>query len=146
MTNSEKPTSNLLKEINILQNSPLLDQNLNSDEKKPKNITLTTNKWRVKLYRLNEHGQWDDNGVGYVFCIYDESENKNKLIMIEEINGNEMLSIEINKNTGDFHNQRGTIMTWKSDIEKSEDDTAISFQEREGVGEILKTILINFNT
>ena len=143
MTNSEKPTSNLLKEINILQNSPLLDQNLNSDEKKPKNITLTTNKWRVKLYRLNEHGQWDDNGVGYVFCIYDESENKNKLIMIEEINGNEMLSIEINKNTGDFHNQRGTIMTWKSDIEKSEDDTAISFQEREGVGEILKTILIN---
>ena len=143
MTNAEKPTSNLLKEINILQNSPLLDQNLNSDEKKPKNITLTTNKWRVKLYRLNEHGQWDDNGVGYVFCIYDESENKNKLIMIEEINGNEMLSIEINKNTGDFHNQRGTIMTWKSDIEKSEDDTAISFQEREGVGEILKTILIN---
>ena len=143
MTNSEKPTSNLLKEINILQNSPLLDQNLNSDEKKPKNITLTTNKWRVKLYRLNEHGQWDDNGVGYVFCIYDENENKNKLIMIEEINGNEMLSIEINKNTGDFHNQRGTIMTWKSDIEKSEDDTAISFQEREGVGEILKTILIN---
>ena len=70
MTNSEKPTSNLLKEINILQNSPLLDQNLNSDEKKPKNITLTTNKWRVKLYRLNEHGQWDDNGVGYVFCIF----------------------------------------------------------------------------
>ena len=23
-------------------------------------------KWRVKLYHLNEDGQWDDKGTGYV--------------------------------------------------------------------------------
>ena len=144
MTNPEKSNSNILKEINTPQNSNLsTDQNLNFNEKNQKKYTLTTNKWRVKLYRLNENDQWDDNGVGYVFCTCDEKENKNNLVMIEEINGNEIFSIEINKNTADFHNQRGTIMTWKQDMDSNEDDTAISFQEKEGVGEILKNILIN---
>ena len=26
-----------------------------------------TEKWRVKLYILNQNGEWDDKGIGYVF-------------------------------------------------------------------------------
>lgn len=28
--------------------------------------------WRVKLYHLNESGEWDDQGTGYIRCKYDE--------------------------------------------------------------------------
>ena len=109
------------------------------------NANLTTRKWRVKLYKLNEIGQWDDHGIGYVFCVSYLDENEkviNKLIMINENTQKEMFSIELNKNTIDFHNQRGTIMTWNTGCKKEDDNTAISFQEREGVMEIMKNILI----
>ena len=108
-------------------------------------LSLMTNKWRVKLYRLNENGQWDDNGIGFVFCaskIEKDDIKINKLIMTNEITYEEMFSIDINKDTVDFHNQRGTIMTWKTSEDKIDDDTAISFQEKEGVTEIMKNILI----
>ena len=65
----------------------------------PKNVEknkyiFKTNKWRVKLYHLNENGQWDDYGIGYVFCAYeqnclkkqeDNSEKFINLIMIKAI-------------------------------------------------------------
>ena len=62
--------------------------------------------------------------------------------MINEITYEEMFSIDINKDKVDFHNQRGTIMTWKTSNNIIDDDTAISFQEKEGVTEIMKNILI----
>ena len=36
----------------------------------------------------------------------------------------------------DFHRQRGTILTWKSRLEEEDDDTAISFQDKEGIREV----------
>ena len=108
-------------------------------------FNLMTKKWRVKLYRLNENGQWDDNGIGFVFCankIEKDDIKINKLIMTNEITYEEMFSIDINKDKVDFHNQRGTIMTWKTSNDIIDDDTAISFQEKEGVTEIMKNILI----
>ena len=30
--------------------------------------------WRVKLYRLNQDGSWDDCGTGRILCIYENSE------------------------------------------------------------------------
>ena len=115
------------------------------DNNKYYDFNLMTKKWRVKLYRLNENGQWDDNGIGFVFCaskIEKDDIKINKLIMINEITYEEMFSIDINKDTVNFHNQRGTIMTWKTSEDKIDDDTAISFQEKEGVTEIMKNILI----
>ena len=109
------------------------------------NSKLTTNKWRVKLYRLNKIGQWDDCGIGFVFCIINKDETGkviNKLIMINELTEEEMLNIDLDKNTSDFHNQRGTIMTWKTGDDKGDDNIAISFQEKEGVKEIMKNIFI----
>ena len=115
------------------------------DNNKYYDFNLMTKRWRVKLYRLNENGQWDDNGIGFVFCaskIEKDDIKINKLIMINEITYEEMFSIDINKDTVNFHNQRGTIMTWKTSEDKIDDDTAISFQEKEGVTEIMKNILI----
>ena len=117
-----------------------------------KQYIFKTNKWRVKLYHLNENGQWDDFGIGYVFCAYEENdlniqedskENYTKLIMLNEDTHEEMFNIEIKKDSIDFHNQRGIIITWKMGNEINEDNTAISFQEKEGVFEIWNNILIN---
>ena len=122
--------------------------------KNPKltNYIYKTKKWRVKLYHLNEQGQWDDFGIGYVFCAFEQKnqnkqgtkeENYQKLIMLNEDNYEEMFNIEIKKNSVDFHNQRGIIITWKERKDISEDNIAISFQEKEGVIEIWNNILIN---
>ena len=134
-TEKENPEESPKKEKNVKKNTNMtyLDAN------------LTTRKWRVKLYRLNEMGQWDDHGIGYVFCVNYLDENEkliNKLIMTNENTEEEMFSIELNQNTVDFHNQRGSIMTWNTGNDKDDDNTAISFQEKEGVTEIIKNILI----
>ena len=111
-----------------------------------------TNKWRVKLYHLNENGQWEDFGIGYVFCALEQkntpeentnSEEFQKLIMLNEDTGKQMFSVDIKKNSVDFNNQRGVIITWKEGNDISEDNIAISFQEKEGALEIWNNILTN---
>ena len=114
-----------------------------------------TKKWRVKLYILNREGQWIDKGIGYVFCANENEEESNidrgkqnsgqlvkKLIMLEEKTEEIIFNIDIRKESSEFHNQRGTIITWKKPGTVGEDNTAISFQEKEGVIEILKNIKI----
>ena len=133
-------------------------QTLNSSPKKQnslKNIIPFSKKWRVKLYILNENGQWDDKGIGNVFCANEiEEENdlnggkKNsnqmskKLIMLEEKTHEIKVNIDIKKDNLVFHNQRGTILTWKKNNTFGEDNNAISFQDKEGILEILKNIKI----
>ena len=130
--------------LNQEENKNISPKGDNNIKEKYLNLNLSTRKWRVKLYRLNENGQWDDYGIGYVFCANSKNENGktiNKLIMTNEINEEEMLNINIDEKTTDFHNQRGTIMTWKTgDDDKGDDNIAISFQEKEGVIEIMKNI------
>ena len=36
----------------------------------------------------------------------------------------------------EFNKQRGTIITWKNNVQDEDDDVAISFQDKEGVKEI----------
>ncbi len=107
------------------------------------------------MYILNENGQWDDKGIGNVFCANEiEEENdlnggkKNsnqmskKLIMLEEKTHEIKVNIDIKKDNLVFHNQRGTILTWKKNNTFGEDNNAISFQDKEGILEILKNIKI----
>ena len=146
-----------------MANKEKLDNSLKNDDSeiilslttglpKKKDYILKTNKWRVKLYHLNENGQWDDFGIGYVFCALEgkdlniQEENKEKpikLIMLKEDTDEEMFNIEINKDSGEFHSQRGIIITWKLGNDINDDNTAISFQEKEGIIEIWNTILLN---
>ena len=114
-----------------------------------------TKKWRVKLYILNENGQWDDKGIGNVFLANETEQESNldggkqnpgqlikKLIMLKEKTDEKIFNIDIIKENIDFHNQRGTILTWKKGGTYGQDNNAISFQDKEGVLEILKNIKI----
>ena len=136
-------------ENNLENHSPNKDTKMEMEkvsEEKDKylDLNLITRKWRVKFYRLNDIGQWDDYGIGYVFCaskINEEKEKIYKLIMISEINNEEMFNIELNKNNAEFNYQRSTIMTWR-ESDGEDDDSAISFQEKEGLIEIINTIYL----
>ena len=136
------------------ENNPETDIN-SKKHKLLKNIIPFSKKWRVKMYILNENGQWDDRGIGYVFCANEEEDEGNinggkqnstqlvkKLIMLKEKSEEVIFNIDIKKDNIIFHNQKGTIITWKSGVSFSEDNNAISFQEKEGVLEILKNIKI----
>ena len=143
---SDQEINQINQEDNNLSQNTNTNQIQNNSDNNYLNSKLTTKKWRVKLYRLNAKGQWDDCGIGFVFCINNKDETGkiiNKLIMINELTDEEMLNIDLDKNTSDFHNQRGTIMTWKTGDEKGDDNIAISFQEKEGVKEIMKNIFIS---
>ena len=41
-------------------------ESIKNDISEDKNFIPFTKKWRVKLYLLNENGQWDDSGIGHV--------------------------------------------------------------------------------
>ena len=120
-----------------------METEINEDKnEKYLDYDLITRKWRVKYYKLNSQGQWDDYGIGFVFCANkkNESDEKiNKLIMLNEITEEEMFCIDLNKNGIEFNYQRSTIMTWKTE-EGDDDDLAISFQEKEGLIEIYRAI------
>ena len=79
-----------------------------SEEKdKYLDLNLITRKWRVKFYRLNDIGQWDDYGIGYVFCASkineenDEESSENDAqaeIDITIINNKEKIKVKFNQN------------------------------------------------
>ena len=145
LNNEEVKDSKSNQELNLLS----------KNQKEPTKYIPFTKKWRVKLYILNENGQWDDKGIGYVFCANEtEEESKlnggkhgsnqliKKLIMLKEKTEEEIFNIDIIKENLDFNNQRGSILTWKKGCSYGQDNNAISFQEKEGVLEILKNIKI----
>ena len=150
--NNEKNLEN--ESSTLSQSIPKINSSLKNKNDLEKFIPFTK-KWRVKLYILNEGGQWDDKGIGYVFCANEPEEETilnggkqnsgqliKKLIMLEEKTNEIVFNIDIRKENAEFHNQRGTIITWKKTGTMGEDNTAISFQEKEGVIEILKNIKI----
>jgi hypothetical protein len=121
-----------------------------------KNFIPFTGKWRVKLFLLNNNGQWDDKGIGFIFLANEIQSQGNegcsdisspthmvkKLIMLEENTKEFILNINITEENLEFHFQRGTILTWKKRGISDEDNIAISFQEKEGLNEIIKNIRI----
>ena len=114
-------TPNEEEEINISEQSKI---SLLQTEEIQQN-----NRWHVKLYQLNEQSQWDDNGTGYVFfsnktqIINNNIIKSPRLIMVKENSNIELFNIDLNDNI-EFHNQRGTILTWKTNISFSEDNIA----------------------
>ena len=154
MTSNEQNSENKKEEIPLINNnqentSPNKDKKIETEkileeQEKYLDLNLITRKWRVKFYKLNDIGQWDDSGIGYVFCaskINELNEKINKLIVISEINSEEMFSIDLSESNREFHFQRATIMTW-NESDGEDDDTAISFQEKEGFIEIIRSIFL----
>lgn len=91
--------------------------------------------WRVKLYELNG-GQWIDNGTGFVKVLVHPTP---KIVMTEEGNETKMFELDIDNNN-EFHLQRKTILTWKSDLKEKDDNIGISFQDKDGINQIRKFI------
>ena len=93
------------------------DPNINEEEEIDLNIPPLN--WHVKLYKLNQQNQWDDNGTGFTYFSYEKNIINNniieapRLIMIKENSNIELFNILINDNI-EFHIQRGTILTWKT--------------------------------
>lgn len=109
-----------------------------SKEEGVKDNKKSITKWRVKLYELSTGGQWSDSGTGFTYI---EEKPEPSLVMQVTNRKGELYKFTINKDTV-FSLQNKTILTWrKGDREtKGDDDTAISFQEREGINEIWKFI------
>ena len=142
MNEGNEKSDNIISQTEKVEGSPEKEE---TQKDKYLDYELITRRWRVKLYKLNEIGQWDDKGIGNAFCATKKEDNdivQNKLMMINEKNEEEMINLDINKDQIEFHNQRGTIMTWRMGGDSGDDNIAMSFQEKEGVAEIVKTILI----
>mmetsp|Transcript_36846 Transcript_36846/g.103965 ORF Transcript_36846/g.103965 Transcript_36846/m.103965 type:complete len:862 (+) Transcript_36846:313-2898(+) len=90
----------------------------------------TFNMQRVKVYRLNKDGLWDDNGTGHVSMEYMEQSDSVGLVVISEEDTSTLLIHRISRD--DIYQRQGdnTIITW-SDAEVGT-EIALSFQEAQG--------------
>ncbi|XP_065863785.1 uncharacterized protein [Euphorbia lathyris] len=84
---------------------------------------------RVKVYRLNNDGKWDDQGTGHVTVDYLERSEELGLFVIDE-EDNETLLLHRIIPDDIYRKQEDTIISWK-DPEYST-DLALSFQETTG--------------
>ncbi|XP_073100604.1 uncharacterized protein [Elaeis guineensis] len=84
---------------------------------------------RVKVYRLNDDGKWDDQGTGHVSVDYLESSEDLGLIVIDEEDSDTLLVHRISSNDI-YRRQEDTIISWRDPELATE--LALSFQEATG--------------
>ncbi|XVF28229.1 hypothetical protein REPUB_Repub15cG0011500 [Reevesia pubescens] len=84
---------------------------------------------RVKVYRLNEDGKWDDQGTGHVTVDYLERSEELALFVFDEEDNETLLLHRISP--GDiYRKQEDTIISWRDSEYSTE--LALSFQENTG--------------
>eukprot|EP00959_Pyramimonas_sp_CCMP1952_P086611 1811605-Pyramimonas_sp.AAC.2 len=85
---------------------------------------------RVKVYKLNENGTWDDKGTGHVSVEYMEQSDAAGLVVISEEDTSTLLIHRISRD--DIYQRQGadTIISWLDP--EIGTDIAISFQEAIG--------------
>ncbi|KAL6532538.1 hypothetical protein OROGR_014508 [Orobanche gracilis] len=81
---------------------------------------------RVKVYRLNEDGKWDDQGTGHVTVDYLERSEDFGLFVIDE-EDNETLLLHRISSDDIYRKQEDTIISWRDPEFSTE--LALSFQE-----------------
>ncbi|XP_022868726.1 serine/threonine-protein phosphatase 4 regulatory subunit 3-like [Olea europaea var. sylvestris] len=84
---------------------------------------------RVKVYRLNEDGRWDDQGTGHVNVDYLERSEDLGLFVIDE-EDNETLLLHRISSQDIYRKQEDTIISWRDP--KFSTELALSFQEMTG--------------
>ncbi|XP_020254939.1 serine/threonine-protein phosphatase 4 regulatory subunit 3B isoform X2 [Asparagus officinalis] len=103
---------------------------------------------RVKVYRLNEDGKWEDQGTGHVSVDYLERSEELGLLVIDEEENDAILVHRISSEDI-YRRQEDTIISWR-DLELST-ELALSFQEASGCSYIWDHICgvqrnLHFNT
>ncbi|KAK3015648.1 hypothetical protein RJ639_005522 [Escallonia herrerae] len=84
---------------------------------------------RVKVYRLNDDGKWDDQGTGHVNVDYLERSEEFGLFVIDE-EDNETLLLHRISSDDIYRKQEDTIISWRDPEYSTE--LALSFQEPTG--------------
>ncbi|KAJ6816673.1 serine/threonine-protein phosphatase 4 regulatory subunit 3B isoform X2 [Iris pallida] len=84
---------------------------------------------RVKVYRLNDDGKWDDQGTGHVTVDYLERSEDLGLLVVDEEDNDTLLMHRISSDDI-YKRQEDTIISWR-DPELST-ELALSFQEATG--------------
>ncbi|CAL1397379.1 unnamed protein product [Linum trigynum] len=84
---------------------------------------------RVKVYRLNDDGKWDDQGTGHVSVDYLERSEELGLFVIDE-EDNETLLLHRIMPDDIYRKQEDTIISWRDPEYSTE--IALSFQETAG--------------
>ncbi|GFP99616.1 serine/threonine-protein phosphatase 4 regulatory subunit 3, partial [Phtheirospermum japonicum] len=84
---------------------------------------------RVKVYRLNEDGKWDDQGTGHVTIDFLERSEDMGLFVIDE-EDNETLLLHRICPDDIYRKQEDTIISWRDPEFSTE--LALSFQETNG--------------
>ncbi|CAI5463518.1 unnamed protein product [Closterium sp. Yama58-4] len=92
---------------------------------------------RVKVYRLNDDGKWDDKGTGHVSVEYLERSDAIGLVVIDE-EDNGTLLVHCISADDIYQRQEDTIISW-TDPEVAT-DLALSFQESMGCSYIWEQI------
>nr|XP_016439021.1 PREDICTED: serine/threonine-protein phosphatase 4 regulatory subunit 3 [Nicotiana tabacum] len=84
---------------------------------------------RVKVYRLNDDGKWDDQGTGHVTVDYIERSEELGLLVLDE-DDNETLLLHRISAEDIYRKQEDTIISWRDPEYSTE--LALSFQETTG--------------
>lgn len=118
---------------------------MGAQEKSPSN---TNSMQRVKVYRLNDDGKWDDQGTGHVTVDYVERTEELGLFVIDE-EDNETLLLHRISSEDIYRKQEDTIISWRDPEYSTE--LALSFQETAGCSYIWDHICnvqrnLQFNT
>ncbi|KAL9325617.1 hypothetical protein ACSQ67_006262 [Phaseolus vulgaris] len=103
---------------------------------------------RVKVYRLNDEGKWDDQGTGHVTVDYLERSEELGLFVYDE-DDNETILLHRISSDDIYRKQEDTIISWRDPEYATE--LALSFQEPSGCSYIWDHICnvqrnMHFNT
>ena len=95
------------------------------------------NSWRVKLYQLNEEGQWDDRGTGQIRVAHVDALGAPGVHVVSEETGVDLLQSPIFEDREAYSLQGENIITWEErrEVDGEEGlsvDLALSFQENGG--------------
>lgn len=94
---------------------------------------------RVKVYQLNEQGQWDDKGTGHVhYGTADDGDGEFVILTVQCEESGEIILEHRIEETIDYQRQGETIVTWCDDA--SSQDLALSFQETNHCTEVWEQI------
>ena len=88
---------------------------------------------RVKLYALNEEGQWDDKGTGHITCQFSSDHDGFAICLHSEADNELLLEHKVSMQPI-YANQNQTIITWTDP--ESTTDYALSFQEHTGCSDM----------
>ncbi|XP_043720303.1 serine/threonine-protein phosphatase 4 regulatory subunit 3-like isoform X2 [Telopea speciosissima] len=94
-----------------------------------KTASVANSMQRVKVYRLNDNGKWDDRGTGHVSVDYLERSEEIGLFVVDEEDNETLLAHRISSDEI-YRRQEDTIISWRDPEYSTE--LALSFQESAG--------------